>query len=1454
MKRFLCFLLTIVLLVGIVPITAYAGDICGYSSDPHTHIWNGIPGGTKFCSWRPPAPLNPEFTDTTASVTPPDAWTSGLDPWPTWTKNLFKYEWKSTSGWKHLGNYHSVGSGSETTTISVGGAQLICNQSAPPSDNDFDKFFSDIMALNSEPSKSFHLAGGFPADCDCTTTIHYLVIEPAMTATFKAGDLHGAGTRTYTALQYFNAYYTGGWTTTNYKAVPYYNAALKHGNIGQWFLGPIGQDVIYTPKETGDNIQAVAVISCDMFITSATGNHMLIAEPDEKQSTYGISETITLKIQLPSMSTDQINTIWTMLGNPSSATFEGTINQTSGTNGNSTHSVNQSVGGLNALKSMLNGSYQITSGISPQTTNRTMPSSGTRADYNFGSTLTLKAGSKSVSFGTSADPASFVFSSLPGPTELRWTSQPNGFGEIKNNSWSADRSAEEWEVHAGVPHDEKLYVDLGTSELTADLRAWREVETKGMKSSDSHSDAAEHDITMSCATGEHTVCVRCGNKGSACSNTGTHDCDGEHPVGCDSGCDDDCDGDHGTESCGASDCTEITHYNHTMSYPFKDVAATGIKHADMQAYQIIGPGQASQQAPYFNSAINMTATTPTTWYYNGRQRTYEGWPSSPGGGYKCISQCQAWANQSRSNVQGALANIKVGIKLPEAWMKGRDGNQYNIFVPSHFKWKGQSLTGSASCGGSITVNFTGDSPNTLSLGSVHNAHGGAGQNVSGCSTTTFQPIDKSWSETSYIKYIGYNGDYTAGSGRRNGPELFYKANEPIKLIQTNGLKRTGTTTARFTSSPKAAQYPHPELGTSPPTAQATISTSSFKYGSDGSRGLNGGVNDIVIHSPVAISTFNIWQANDDLKDQRIPSANMAGREFDVYLDQYFGITTDYKWNEQNNPGLRSLANPAPNSSPGSGHLGPGYNPGRSTWSRWIETVQLRAPVELVYNGQRYHANTWITIPRQPGNYVFWIPVSEREICQGEIELRAIAKNAGDNETYKSPPGAVPHDNWMRDNSPLAAPHIVRVGRLVDIIGRIGNFAVEHIGDPNWLPALRQATPGKWVVNKVVPETNKTAINYIGPHSDMYAFLTSSLSGYGSNYWFLSRWGTIPTLQKAPIMNMPIQAGMLKYPSGYDASSLKDSSVKMGYPVYFSVQTVGNYGDENVAVNIQPRYVLRNKVTGERIEDFDIYVRSGTDYLKLYDTTNRAAGLNPKYPFRFTLQMASDLRNIGTIEKAITTRQMSSPVTWPNPSPVAPVASTPLPPAPPTGIPAPSNLFDNNKIVDIGSMDHIKLTKDVRTYIGSQVTNNQNWNAVPRGRNISISIGSNQVEAHHGRQAQRWHGMLQIPSSSKFLPKTPGGWTKNSIDGFMDTKDWVIDVHMIPYTTGSTPWNIQDTDYWVEYQNSSRNDDGSWVVPPPVVPADPAGPWGPPTNPRDDVVITFNPNEPSTLDIARHGTH
>ena len=306
----------------------------------------------------------------------------------------------------------------------------------------------------------------------------------------------------------------------------------------------------------------------------------------------------------------------------------------------------------------------------------------------------------------------------------------------------------------------------------------------------------------------------------------------------------------------------------------------------------------------------------------------------------------------------------------------------------------------------------------------------------------------------------------------------------------------------------------------------TVSTGTIYYkllpqyiggGSDKQYPVNA-INTVTVHTPTVIYA----NASDDAAHNQKTVPNYSRRAF--ILDRNFKVYMPTNGQHRNIPGY-----------------------GDRNYAKYIKTKQVRFEFD-VYTSDKsifYPKDTWITIPVSELETTFFLPVWVNE-GDYTVYFRSFAENApASGFTTES------EANLNLDN------HVATDTVQVEVMGRLYDFRITDIADPNWETVFRSA--------KGSSTSNGTS----------YSVGTKGIDG-------------APNGKIKPYV-LPILRG------SHPVASFKTMTVKTGYHFKFDLKTKGNMFEDKDGIRVTPTFYFQDNSasTSARRVEVDLYYHSDT---------------------------------------------------------------------------------------------------------------------------------------------------------------------------------------------------------------------------------------------------------------------
>jgi len=415
----------------------------------------------------------------------------------------------------------------------------------------------------------------------------------------------------------------------------------------------------------------------------------------------------------------------------------------------------------------------------------------------------------------------------------------------------------------------------------------------------------------------------------------------------------------------------------------------------------------------------------------------------------------------------------------------------------------------------------------------------------------------------------------------------------------------------------------------------------------------------------------------------------------------------------------------PTNTPDSGNL---------NTDKWVRAKYVKMPFNVYYESTYpgsatgfHNANTWIrlydqgrnaAVANDPTEFTFYITSDVPDIKDAVITYLAEAINAP--AALAGNPDALAADaeknaNTMRETegvyrdlendvvAELAAKHSAIYTTRQDVIGRIGNIIMDDSNDPRWANVFWPKGTN-WLINNLV----RTPL--FQPGGRFFSIYYNLFEETTVAPAFNNRWTTLTDYHAGGLRQGPIPITTGSNPQ----EGLRNSAIKMGYSAQFSVQTLGSYGDGTM--RITPKYFYTNPSKGVSTENIQMFINESGTYKEYYKSSrqtdaNTAKTYTPAREFILAHTLKDERAKINAREK---------------------------------DTPSYINATVANKI-KLGTPSYIEIPPALRTYIGGTATTGTTGIGNSHAGNTGNSDGS-------FRNAQRWHAKLSLPSSTVITPE------------------------------------------------------------------------------------------------------
>ncbi|GKX28606.1 hypothetical protein SH1V18_10860 [Vallitalea longa] len=393
-------------------------------------------------------------------------------------------------------------------------------------------------------------------------------------------------------------------------------------------------------------------------------------------------------------------------------------------------------------------------------------------------------------------------------------------------------------------------------------------------------------------------------------------------------------------------------------------------------------------------------------------------------------------------------------------------------------------------------------------------------------------------------------------------------------------------------------------------------------------------------------------------------------------------------------------------------------------TKWTKEKFVKFEFNVIYEGVLYRSGTEISLDVDEEFFEFYLPLANKEAISAGVEFYSVAINGNIvNNSYET--------NKKRDSN-KKAKHSSFKGYNIDLLGRIGNMVIEDTGDFRFANLFKTPKyPTEWLIPNVVKDVDTSNQNqYVGSTYDIRGKLATRYTEY------LNTFGTLNFLETKPL-EFPLTPSMNNIPA------LVKQPLRIGYPIFMDIQTIGNYYS---SLQVIPYYYKLDLGTGD-ITKVDVYMRDGDGYVPINIYGNATADWDPDsvyhQPIKLDWEDNKARRNYTSDERDITLEVQELMYNINESGDVVPIAI-------PTG---------NDYIYGIPQL--LKLDGRNRTFIGTSMT-----------QGIDRNPGDVLDEFEYEEQAQRWHFSLKLPSSSIFV-ETGKKPTQANIDSVMNNTSVII---------------------------------------------------------------------------------
>ena len=493
---------------------------------------------------------------------------------------------------------------------------------------------------------------------------------------------------------------------------------------------------------------------------------------------------------------------------------------------------------------------------------------------------------------------------------------------------------------------------------------------------------------------------------------------------------------------------------------------------------------------------------------------------------------------------------------------------------------------------------------------------------------------------------------------------------------------------------------------------------------------------------------------------------------------------------------------------------------------WLKEKYVMLPFDVTYKGKTYLAgekvmlghydtNNQLWIDDQPSTYKYTLHVllSNSEMSAAKVDFVAVAKNSPYDDTIEN---RQENRNYTRYGSSIRAYHDTWKPYYLDVIGRVGVMSILDTGDFRFSNFYKQGIEG-WRVNGIVKKVDLGKQNLVTSDNKTIFDDPVTEDTDGQNTWGLTPWMS----DSSKIKPFPLTPGQ------NNIKALRNQAHRIGYPDFMSLVTMGNYYGENsedegdyFKTQIQPFYYYYNLKTKEWFP-VDVYIKDKEAYRQI----NKYGSNKPTTDYEFLYNLdweAEHERRMYTKEEENATKRVQEEFTQTVPG----------------QDPDTDNFIQNNIKIPAGikwlhgTANMLFLLDRNRTFIGTRNRYGENTEKDNRIGDLAFN-----------RQAQRWHFLLGLPSSSVFVEKGTQATPENVAKFNMD--DGVIVCALDVYARGKV-WTLHYDETPIGARSFYLFDNNTTLVS-----WESAGDRGPQGKP---VVVVYTNAKTSRDDLSTEGTH
>lgn len=631
-----------------------------------------------------------------------------------------------------------------------------------------------------------------------------------------------------------------------------------------------------------------------------------------------------------------------------------------------------------------------------------------------------------------------------------------------------------------------------------------------------------------------------------------------------------------------------------------------------------------------------------------------------------------------------------------------------------------------------------------------------------------------------------------------------------------------------------------------------------------------GINDIVIHDPVSVQYSEVL-CNDKSLDQRTDASKILQggddpNKHDIYRDAttntvdpgiaFINIGKNFKirvsnkgdFAQSHTMGLASCTFERQGGVKSNGKTW-GFVDGMDC-TQWTKERFVIFPVHVdakAKNGKwySYYAGYPIELDEvapsadDPDVYEFYVTTNSDELARANATFVTTAINGPKTGYYDESNGVT---NKLRVGD-KAAKHTATKNQKIDVVGFIGNLAINDTGDFRFAELFKQkSSSGDWLIKNLVHEVDYKKPNQIvADPVDILQNKADASTKYHSTFGITYA----NTGGKAyPFKLLPLT------PSDNPIVELQNQEMRPGYNLYMDVETIGRYYGENfdevgnpVRDNLFQRMVIKPRYWSYDLDTdtytpIDVYYGFEGSYNLIVPFDSDAVTYNSEWLYYLDWANESARRNYVELEKTMTESVVQNFKALLQYSTVDIETGLPSYFEPKIEGPKPNK-------EKIGSANTLYLDSANRTFIGSSKVYQQLNQVGDNFINLPDLQSTIYADYEFGRRSQRWQYTIGLPSSTVFV-KQGEACTKTNIEALQNTNSVVICALDI---------KVQGEIWALEYDGTAVNfadGKGFEVYPGKII----TPPKEPGTNEYidDPIVVVYNNKYTSEDDLRTEGTH